>query len=211
MNPLYDLLNTLLPTPGTSAWAVFVGVLFALIEHFLLICMTIYALVLVRRVWRTLAALPQPERTAQRMPLVKMAVARFGFIFLSWWGIFALIGYGTAAMDRKGATFCQRKTSPEYAERYYAELCEVRGDRHGARSLLRLYDATTNSLLAEVFVSNSEGELEWRKTQLNEQGFDVPSKPYIVQDGWRDDGHGTYGVSIELPPPWWDHFMARLP
>ena len=209
MNYLYSLLNLLLPMPGTSGWVIFVEVLTFTFENFLLLCMAIYGLVLVFRVWRALAATPQPERAVQRVALIKRTAIRFAVLYLVWWCVFSVVGYGSDAMDRRGAGDCRRTTSPEYKD-YYVEKCPVRGDKHGDRSLLRLYDAGTNELLAEEFVSNAEGPLEWRKTRLDEKGFDIPSKPYIVQGGGLD-GIGTYGVSIELPPSWWSRLRAKLP
>ena len=203
-----NFLYYVLPTPGTISWVVFVEALKALIEHFLLFCMAIYALVLVRRVWRTLAALPQPDRASARWPLLKRTATRFAVIYLAWWMIFAAFGYWPDAMARRDAKDCERITSPVYKD-YYAEECAVSGDQHGYRILLRVYASENNELLAEEFVSNTEGELRWKNSQIDDVGKEVPTTPYITQWGGNEDG--AYAVSIFLPPPWWDRMRAKLP
>jgi hypothetical protein len=210
MNFLEAVLSHFLPTPGTSAWVLFAEVLMALIEHFLLFCMAIYALVLVRRVWCTLAALTQQDRAPARVPLLKRTVIRFGGVYLAWWVVFAVFGYWSDATYRRTASNCKRSTSPEYAALYFAEICYVNGRENDIRSLLRIYDAKTTEIIAEEFVLHAEGDVTWENTRLLDQvdknGVLViePSKPYVR--AW-----GLPLVEINLPPSWLDRMRAKLP
>ena len=208
MRFLETFLGYLLPTPGTDAWVVFAAVLTAILGNFLLFCMAFYAVVLVRRVWRTLAALPQLDRAPARVPLLKRTVSRFGVVYLAWWVAFAALGYWSDATARTDAKDCERITSPEYKD-YYVDECSVRGGKGGYRILLRLYAVGNNELLAEEFVSNAEGPLRWKKSQTDETGKERLTTPYITQWGGSEDG--AYAVSIFLPPPWLDRMRAKLP
>ncbi len=177
---------------------IFAGqVMLAIVENFLLFCMAIYSLVLVRRVCRTLAATPPSERAAQRGPLVKRTVIRFGAVYLMWWVVFSVIGYGDEVWTRSEAKDCTRSSAPEYEGKYFAEECPVRGNKDGDRILLRLYEVRTGDLVAEEFVSNPTHKLEWESGSINKMG------------SLRDSG--TYSVRIFIPPTWPDKIRARLP
>jgi hypothetical protein len=158
-----------------------------------------------------LAAMPKPDRAAQRLPILKHAAKRFGVICLVWWCLLSTFGYYSDVTSRKGASECERSTSPEFAALYYAEVCYVGGRENDIRSLLRLYDAKTRLILAEEFVFHSEYGLAWKKTRTRRQVkngemhlIDEPSKPYLSKEG-------DPGLEIELPPPWWQRLRAKLP
>lgn len=194
-----------------AAWSISAGFLTAVFHHFLLSCMVIYGLILARRTWRTLDAMPQPERAAQRLPVIKRSAKRFGVICLVWWCGLTALSYYSDVESRKKASNCKRSTSPEYAELYVAELCYVDGRENDIRSLLRLYDTKTGQILAEEFVFNSEYGLEWRNTRTRSQVenneihlIDEPSTPYLSK-------LGDPSLEIDLPPPWWQRMRAKLP
>jgi hypothetical protein len=173
--------------------------------------MVIYGLVLARRASHTLAAMPQADRAAQRMPVMIRTLTRFCVIYLLWWCSLFAIGYYSDVTSRRGASQCERNTSPEYAESYFAELCYIDGRENDMRSLLRLYDARTGLLLAEEFVFNIEYGLSWKKSRIRSQVesdgihlVDEPSAPYLSKDG-------DPVVEIELPPNWLQRMRAKLP
>ena len=209
MSHFLNFVNHLLPTPGTSNWFLLIDATSFAMDHFFLVCMSLYAVLLFFQLLRKLAALPSKDKAENRMALFKRTITRFGVTYVALAIVFAVAGYCIDAMDRSGARDCERNISPDYKS-FYVDVCAVRSDRHGRRSLIRLYAAGNGELLAEEFVSNAEGKLTWEKTKMrdspNIDGTYVfePSSPYVRQ--WGDNS-----VEIQLPPPWWQRLTAKLP
>lgn len=190
-----------------SAWDIFV---LAMVEHSLLSCMVIYGLVFAWRSWRTLAAMPQAERTKLRWPTTKRTVKRFVTICLAWWCGVSIVGYGIGVVERRDANKCERFTSQEYKD-YYVEKCSLTGWNFHGRILIRLYATGTNELLAEEMGNDSEYGLNWKNTRsrsyVENDGIHLinePSAPYIEQ-------MSDPIIEIELPPSWWSRMRAKLP
>lgn len=172
--------------------------------------MLVYGLVLARRAWSILTAMPQQERAVQRLPVIKRTAKRFGGICLMRWCGLTAVNYYSDVESRRGVRDCKRNSSPEFADLYFAELCYVGGRQNDIRSLLRLHDARTGEVVAEEFILHSEGDVTWEHTRLLDHADEhgvygiESSKPYVR--AW-----GLPLVEIELPPSWWDRMRAKLP
>ncbi|MDH4450157.1 MAG: hypothetical protein QE265_06140 [Rhodoferax sp.] len=180
-------------------WAV-EGVAFVLV-NLLWFGLATYALVLVRRVRRQLAAMPAQDRPHLKRPLIKQTLTRFVRLGVLWCVLTAVFNYWLDVDVRRSAYDCKRSTSEQYKDVYFAEKCSLVGGgnagvEQGSTGLLSLYDAKTGDLLTREFVPNPTGPVRWKDGEIRLGG---------------SDQYGTSGRIIFLPPSDWDRFKAKLP